>query len=529
MRRFSLVITATLLLCTLSGSGIAQHGGHPQAAHHAQRMHGAGEQAPQGTASAAGTASIPEPREFVTTHSVRADGKTLRYRAIASETYLRDDHGNPKASIFSTAYFRDGLVSDSESRPLTFIFNGGPGSSSVWLHLGAFGPRRLDLGADPLQGGAPPYRLEDNAHTLLTVSDLVFVDPVGTGYSRSLGDQQSSAYWGVDEDARCLAEFVRMFLTKHGRWQSPKYLAGESYGTIRASYLIRELSLSTLNGMPFNGVIFVSSAVDARLFLGGHPGNEIAYVTDLPTYAATAYYHDKLPSRPANLEPFLEEVRSFASNEYLTALFQGADLDATTRRAIASRLHQYTGLSEEYLLQSNLRVPSRRFLKELLRDRGETLGRLDTRFRGKDPDDVGEMVRWDPFQAGIAGPFVTAINGYLGGELAVDWQRQYEVFSAQANASWKRPLFGQHAFSGYLYAVEPIAQAAAANKDFRIFVASGYHDLTTSFFGAEYTFRQSGIDPERVTLENYEGGHMMYLNESSLARLSRDLRAFIAG
>jgi carboxypeptidase C (cathepsin A) len=468
------------------------------------------------------------PKEFVTRHTLEIGGKTLRYRAVAGETFLKDDKGMPKASVFSVSYLLDGVDAPSK-RPITFLFNGGPGSTATWLHLGAFGPVRLDLGPDPVHTGSPPYVLRSNPHSLLDVSDLVFVDPVGTGYSHALGEGKDSDYWGVDEDSASMAEFIRAYLTRQRRWSSPKYLAGESYGTTRASVLVRDLALDVLDGVALNGVILLSAALDVRIFLSGAPGNDLAYATGLPTYAATAYYHDQLPEKPADLEAFLAEAREFAATEYLTALFRGDSISQADIAAVAAKLHRFTGLSEAYLRRSHLRVPADHFLKELLRDRGEVLAVHDTRFRGRDPDEAGEFVTWDPFLFGIAGPFVTSINSYLTDELKVEMGESYEVFAEGAGAAWKRPADQQRAFSGFLQTTDYLAQAAATNRDFRVFVASGYHDLTTTFYGVEHTFQHSGIPRRRITLKNYFGGHMMYLHEASLAALSADIRAFIRG
>ena len=484
--------------------------------------------APQAAAQeGAATAAPPEPKEFVTAHKIEIGGKSLAYSAIASETLLRGDDGQAEASIFSIGYHLDG-VEDPAKRPITFLFNGGPGSSAVWLHLGAFGPRQLDLGRDPLDAGGPPYKLRDNRHSPFDVTDLVFVDPVGTGYSRALGDGNDSDYWGVDEDSAAMAAFIRKYLARHGRWNSPKYMAAESYGTIRASLVLRDLQLDPLEGVPFNGVILISAALDVRIFMIGIPGNDLAYVTALPTYAATAYYHDQLPEKPADLEAFLDEVREFASTEYLMALFEGDSLPEERQASLATKLHRYTGISEEYYRRANLRVGARRFVKELLRGRGETLAIHDTRFRGQDPDDAGETVAWDPFLTAISGPFTTSINSYLAGELEVSGMEDgYEVF-VPVGSTWKRGQNDRFVFSGFLHTTPNVAQCAATNRDFRVFVASGYHDLTTTFFGVEHTFDHSGIDKERITLRNYFGGHMMYLYEPSLEALAKDVRDFIA-
>ena len=468
-----------------------------------------------------------KPREFVTHHNAQIGKDVLNYTAVAGETILEDKAGTQKAAIFSISYIKEGSE-HPESRPITFLFNGGPGSSAVWLHLGAFGPRRIALPENPVNPGAPPYRLEDNPRTLLRFTDLVFVDPVGTGYSRALGGKADKDYWGVDEDAEILSDFIRAYITKNKRWNSPKYLGGESYGTLRASVLIRDLQLKLLDSVQFNGVILISNATDVRTFVNAGPGNELPYITDLPTFAATAHYHNALPQQPEDLNSFLREVEQFAGNEYVAALFKGDSLPEDQQNSIAEKLHRYTGLSAEYIKRAHNRIDRDRFLKELLRSRGQTVAVHDTRFLGKDPDDVGEAVETDPFLFGVTGPFVTMINNYLLEELNVKIDQPYVVFSLEANRSWKRASGSDHAFAGYLNTTSYFAQAAATNKDFRLFVASGLHDLTTTYFGSEYVFRHSGIDKSRLTLKTYFGGHMMYLHPASLEQLSTDIGVFSA-
>lgn len=467
----------------------------------------------------------PAVHEFVSHHKIEIGKEVLNYTAVAGEIILTDREGSPAASLFSISYFKDG-VTNAAARPITFLFNGGPGSSAVWLHLGAFGPQRLNLSSDPTNPGGPPYELRDNPHTLLRYSDLVFVDPIGTGYSRALGKAKAADYWGVDEDSASIAQFIRSFLTKNKRWNSPKYLTGESYGTIRASLLVRDLELRLLDSVALNGVILLSSAVDERTFITAGPANELPFVTNLPTYAATAAYHNALPEHPQDLDGFLKEARAFAGTEYLTALFMGDALPENQAREIARKLHHFTGLSEDYLIRSHLRVDAGRFLKELLRGRAQTLAEHDTRFLGKDPDEAGESVVYDPFLFGIAGPFVAAFNSYLV-TLDVKMDSPYITLSYEAGQSWKK---GSGRWSeGFLYTADNLAAAAVTNKDFRVFVASGLHDLTTSFFGTEYVFSHSGIPKDRITLRNYFGGHMMYLYEPSLEQMSADIGSFIAG
>ena len=472
-----------------------------------------------------GTTASPQAREFVTKHALPLDRRELKYTAVAGEIFLKDDHGKLTASVFSISYFKD--ADQPNRRPILFLFNGGPGSTAVWLHVAAFGPKRIALPEKPVVPSGPPFNLEPNLETLLWHCDLVFIDPIGTGYSRALGEARDEDFWGVDEDAESMAQFIRRYLTHHKRWNSPKFLAGESYATIRVSLLIRELHLKLLNNVAFNGVIFISTGTDVRVFLPADSGNELPFITNLPTYAATAYYHDALQDRPDDFKRFIREAESFAATDYLVALFQGHSISPERKREVAKRLSYFTGLSVEYLQRTNLRIDRRRFQKQLLRDRGQTIAAHDTRFIGRDPDSVGEFVEYDPFLPVTGGVLVSAVNAYLTDELQVDMSGPYKVFSVQANKTWKRPKDGAKVFSGFLNTTRYPAQAAANNAHFRIFVASGYHDLTTTFFGAKHIFHQSGINPRQVTLKNYEGGHMMYLHPQSRKQLSSDIAEFL--
>lgn len=481
--------------------------------------------APQTDAGTAAT-SAATPHEFITHHKISIGKDVLGYTAVAGETILKDRDGAPQASIFSISYFLEG-VANPVSRPLIFLFNGGPGSASVWLQLGAFGPRRVAFSDDPVNPGAPPYQLTDNPNTLLRFADLVFVDPVGTGYSRALGKKKDADYWGVDEDGASMAEFIRNYLTKNKRWNSPLYLAGESYGTIRASELVKNLELQILDSVTLDGVILLSTALDVRSFMPAGPANELPYVTNLPTLAATAYYHNALPEKPADLDKFLQETREFASTDYLTALFAGDSLSGQRAQQIAVKLNHFTGLSVEYILRSRLRIDAGRFLKELLRSRGQTLGYHDTRYLGKDPDDAGEAVTFDPFVFGTTGPFVVTMNSYLSTELDVKMEQPYKIFSLEANQTWKRAANNSAYSDGYLYTMDNLTQAAATNKDFRIFVANGIHDLATPFYATEYVFDHSGIPKDRITMRNYTGGHLMYMYTPSLQQMSSDIGVFL--
>ncbi len=487
-----------------------------------------------GTAMVAAQQAAPEapapefvPRRFVTEHRISIGKTDLSYTATAADTVLLDGDGKPKATIFSISYVKQPAEKASD-RPLLFLFNGGPGSSAMWLHIGAFGPKRLLLPDAAVNPGAPPYRVADNAHTLLRYADLVFVDPIGTGYSRALGKGRNADYWGMDEDSALIAAFIRRYLTANGRWNSPRYLVGESYGTIRVSMLIRDLELKLLDSVFFNGVVLIATATNPAVITQDGRGEELAYAISLPTLTATAYYHDALPEKPAELEPLLQEARAFAGSEYLTALFQGSALSASKEEAIVASLHRLTGLSPEYIRRSRLRIDPTRFVKELLRERARTLALHDTRFLGKDLDDAGENVALDPFLLGVTGPFVSAFNDYLAASLSVRVEEPYTVFSLEASETWKRSKEGQRLLAGFVNTTSSLAAAAATNKDFRVFVASGLHDLVTPFFGTEYVFRHSGIDSDRITLKNYFGGHMMYLYEPSLRQLSEDVGRFVS-
>jgi len=477
-------------------------------------------------AAAETTPKGPEPRElrFESEHSVDVGTGLLSYRVVAGTTFLRDEAGEPEAEFFTFAYE---LVPapDPARRPVTFAFNGGPGSASVWLHMGLLGPKLVQVPSDGEAAGAPPYPLADNPHTLLAVSDVVFIDPVGTGFSRVVGEGDSGDHWGVDEDARSVARFIRRWISENGRWASPKYILGESYGGIRGPLLVRELQ-SGFNAVALNGLVLVSPALDMEVVDG--QDNDAAYATVLPTYAATAWFHDALPERPADLGPFLDEVRAFAREEYVPALFAGRDLSSQRRDALVAKLHRYTGLSPEYLRRANLKVSTDRFRRELLRDRGLVVGRLDTRYTGTEADDVGEVPSGDPMGAGISGAYVAGFQHYLRTELGVTVDREYEVMSAEAGEAWKRPEEEWAAFQGYLDVAPALARGMADNPDLRVFIASGLYDIATTFFAAETNVARSTMDRGRVALHTYPAGHMMYVHHPTLVELARDVKAFVA-
>ena len=459
-------------------------------------------------------------RSSTTQHLVEIDGKRVAYTATAGTLVLRDEDGAAKASIFYIAYTRDG-VSDRARRPLTFSFNGGPGSSSVWLHLGLYGPRRV-LMDDEGRALPPPYRLVDNEYSLLDVSDFVFIDPVTTGYSRAAPGEDDGAFHGVEADIEAVGEFIRLYCTRNGRWSSPKFLAGESYGTTRAAGLVGHLQ--SRHGMYFNGVMLVSSILNfatARFDVG----NDLPYVLFLPTYTATAWYHKKLDAGlQADLGAALEQAETFALDTYAAALMRGDRLDAATRERVADQLARLTGLSPAFVRSANLRVRIDRFVKELQRDRKRTTGRLDSRFSGWDRDSAGEGYEFDPSYAAIQGPFTGTLNDYVREELKFESDIAYEILSGRV---WP---WSFDAENRYLNVAETLRSAMTQNPALQVYVASGYYDLATPYFATDYTFDHLGLPEDlrgNVRIGYYESGHMMYIHKPSLVQCREEMKAFI--
>jgi carboxypeptidase C (cathepsin A) len=465
-------------------------------------------------------ADMPAPIISVTRHTGQFGGASVAYTATARETYLKGEDGTPRASIYSTAYLKDGA---DPNRPITFLFNGGPGSASLWLHMGAFGPKRVVIPSDARDDGAPPYPIVDNPESLLDVTDIVFIDPVGTGFSRALGKTEAKEFWGVTKDAKSIAQFIRGWLSDNGRWNAPKFLGGESYGTTRSAAVAKELE-GSYNDVALNGIILISAILD----FGAQaevPGNEMAYVVNMPTMAATAWYHNKVANRPANLESFVAEARAFAGGEYLAVLTKGSALPAAERAAVRAKLARFSGLSETYLDRADLRVLPGRFYKELLRDRGRTVGRLDSRYLGVDADSAGETPDNDPSFYGIDGGYTAAFNSYARTTLNFKTERQYVTIGGVRDWDWSMEGDGKFYFNVAPY----LATALRENSGLRVFVAQGYYDFATPFFGAEYSLSRSGIPQDRIQFHYYDAGHMMYVRDEDRAKLTRDVRNFIKG
>lgn len=452
-----------------------------------------------------------------TTHQIVINGKPVDYKAIAGNLLLKDEKCESKASIFFISYTKEGTANLGE-RPVTFCFNGGPGSSSVWLHMGVFGPKRVFLNEN---GDAlPPYHLVDNEYSILDVTDLVFIDPVSTGFSRAIPPDDAKNYHGVEEDIKSISEFIRIYLTRYKRWDSPKFIAGESYGTTRAAglagYLHDHLFIYT------NGIVLVSSVLNFQS-IDFSAGNDLSYLLFLPTYTATAWYHKKLsPDLQADFLKTMQASRDFVNNEYATALFKGDLLPPAEKKRTVEKLSRFTGLSQEYIDRSNLRIEMHRFAKELLRDERRTVGRFDSRYKGIDADAVGERTEYDPSAEAIFGAFTSTFNHYVTNELKWTKENDYKILTNV------RP-WNYGADNQYLNVSETLRSVMTKNTYLRVFVGNGYYDLATPLFGTEYTFNHLGLDPtllSHVTMKNYEGGHMMYTYRPSLIKLKEDLAAF---
>jgi len=465
--------------------------------------------------------AVPEEKSVQSKHSLKIGGQEIKYTATAGTFLLKLEDGTPKASIFYVAYTKDD-VSDASQRPITFSFNGGPGSASVWLHLGLLGPRRVQMG-DAGSLLPPPYKLVDNEATLLDVSDLVFIDPVSTGYSRAVPGEAPKQFHGVEEDVESVAEFIRLYATRNKRWSSPKFLAGESYGTTRAAGLSGYLQQRF--GMYLNGIVLISTILNFET-AEFDAGNDLPYVLYLPTYTAIAWYHKKLPADlQDNLQKAVEESRKFAVGEYADALMTGDALSTSRRSEVAQKLARLTGLSPDYIDRTNLRIEIMRFTKELLRSERKTIGRIDGRFTGFDRDAAGETPEFDPSIAAIIGPYSGMLNDYVRNDLKFDSDLPYEVLTGRVRP-WNYAPYENR----YVNVAETLRKAMTQNPFLHVFVAKGYYDLATPFFAADYTFDHLDLDPslrKNLTSASYEAGHMMYVHSPSLLKLKQDIAKFI--
>jgi len=485
-----------------------------------------------------------KPKEVTTEGNVTIEGHALAYKAVAGTIILtgkEEKKDDPTASIFYVAYFKRDV--DSGKRPITFLYNGGPGSSTVWLHMGAFGPKRV-ITADDQHTPAAPYNLVNNDFSLLDASDLVFIDAPGAGFSRLLAvekdkdkeaaklKERAKEFYGVDQDAHAFAQFIGKFLSQYGRWNSPKYLFGESYGTTRSAVLANVLE--TEQNIDLNGVILLSQIlcftndIDVPQF---DPGVDQAYELGLPTFAATAWYHHKLPNQPKELKPFLAEVEKFAMTDYAVALNAGSTLEPERKKAIEEKLHEYTGLPVSYIDKANLRIYGGEFEKTLQDDTDTTTGRLDTRFSGPNMDPLDRDAAYDPQSAAISSAYVSAFNDYVRKQLKYGEDETFHVFGDVQPWNWQhQPPGANSPFPISTNVLPDLATAMKYNPQLHVLLTGGYYDLATPYFAAVYEMRHLPI-PARlqsnIEYAFYESGHMVYAHEASLKKIHDDVAGFI--
>jgi carboxypeptidase C (cathepsin A) len=509
IRLLSLVAAPLLIAATLTAQGRAGRGGGATTA--------------QVDPSAPATERFPAPPAVETTskteHEITINGKRIPYTATAGTLILKKDD-KPWASMFYVAYTRSD-VQDTSKRPITFSFNGGPGSASIWLHMGALGPRRVVMPPDGDQP-KPPYRLADNDDSVLDYSDIVFIDPVSTGYSRNAPGVNPADFHSFDGDLQSVAAFIQLYLVRSARWDSPKFLAGESYGTTRASALSQYL-LSTY-GIYLNGVTLISSVLNFET-ISFNAGNDLPYALYLPSYTATAWYHKKLPKDlQGDLEKAVGESRRFAANEYNVALMKGDKLTTAERAQVVKQLARLTGLSEQYVELTNLRIDIQRFCKELLRGERKTIGRYDSRIEGADLDAAGETPEYDPSYASVQGPFTAVFNEYIRKDLKYESDLTYEALTNKVRP-WSYGRFENR----YVNTAEMMREAMTQNPNMQVMIANGYYDLATPFFATEYTVNHLGLEPSasnHVGLTYCEAGHMLYTKKACLDNLHKSMADF---
>ncbi|MFZ0552584.1 MAG: hypothetical protein WAM21_17415 [Steroidobacteraceae bacterium] len=478
-----------------------------------------------------GKSSAPAAVQSVTQGSVTVGGSRIDYVATAGTIILKNDRGQPTGSMFYVAYVKSG-VKDEGQRPVTFFYNGGPGSSSMWLHMGAFGPVRV-VTSDHTHTPAAPYKMVTNEYSLLDVTDEVFIDAMSTGYSSIIGKDKGGAggpkdFYGIDPDVASFAQFITRYLSASDRWNSPKYIYGESYGTLRSAALVDYLG--ERDSMDINGVI-LQSTVLSHLTNRFWANNDVPYEVFLPTYAATAWYHHRLPNQPSDLQPFLQQVEQFALNDYAEALNAGNSLSTDQFNAVAEKLHEYTGLSTAYIEKADLRITDEEFFKQLLADQNETVGRLDSRFAGPSLDPLSEGALYDPQSAAISSAYAAAFNTYAHKTLKFGQDRSYLVEGSvrpwslvHVDPLTRRPQ------DGFASVAVDLAQAMKRNPDLQILAQNGYYDLATPYFGTVYIMNHLAIPPalrSHIHMEFYDSGHMIYVHAPALKKLHDTTAAFI--
>ncbi len=473
--------------------------------------------------------TLPKAEVFTTMQSVNIDGKTIYLTAQAGTFEVRDENNKPLALMGHTFYTKgDKNDMAARRRPIVFAYNGGPGSSSYWLHMGILGPKRIVVN-DPEYTPAAPYQIVNNNYSILDVADLVMIDPVGTGLSVPLGKAKFKDFWGVDQDIKSLSLFITQFLIANDRMNSPKYLLGESYGTFRNAGLMNRL----LNeGIAMNGVIMVSAVFDLRTLLFP-PNDDLPYIVHFPTYAATAWYHDMVADKPENVYAFLDDVRKFTEEEYTPALFKGDQLSEGDKQAIASKLAGYTGTSADYWVKADLRVTASEFFAEFLRDKGEVVGRLDSRFRGINQDLLSQEGSHDPQSAAISPAYTAGFLDYLYRTLKVDKSLNYATSAYGRKGfewDWKHAGNDRWGTQAAVNTGNDMAQALSRDPNMKVLILNGIYDIATVFYGVEHSINHLGLTSEikdHIIMKYYEAGHMMYTHPPSMAQFKKDVADFI--
>lgn len=469
--------------------------------------------------------SMPEAKVYTSQQRVTIDGKNIELEATAGTMKLRDENNEPIALFGFTSYMKK---NPEPNRPIMFAYNGGPGSSSFWLHMGVLGPTRIVVN-DPEYTPAAPYQLVNNEYSLLDVADLVMIDPVGTGLSVPIGKAKFKDFWGVDQDIRSISLFITQFLINHNRMNAPKFLLGESYGTFRNAgvmdYLLNQ-------GIALNGVIMVSAVFDLRTLLFP-PDDDMPYIVNFPTYAATAWYHQKVPRRHGDVYLFLDEVRKFTENEYLPALFKGSRLTKEEKESMAKQLASYAGCSPDFWMKANLRVTNSEFYAELLRESGQIVGRLDARFKGTNQDLLAKDGDYDPQSAAISPAYITGFLDYFHTTLGVSKEEMYTVTAGRRKGfAWDWSHVGNQAWNtqAAINTGPDMARALSRDPNMKVLILNGIYDIATVFYGVEHSIDHLGLTPEaraNIIMKYYEAGHMMYTHEPSIKKFRTDVKAFM--
>jgi carboxypeptidase C (cathepsin A) len=468
---------------------------------------------------------IPLGQIFKSNQSVTIDGTTIDLATETGTVQLRDENDKPIALFGFTHYKKEG---SNEDRPIVFAFNGGPLSASLWLHFGALGPKRVEIN-DPDYTKPAPYKVVNNEFSILDKADLVMIDPIGVGFSKPIGESKWEDFWGVDQDIRSIGLFIEQFIIRAEKFNSPKYLLGESYGTFRNAGLVKHLQDK---GIAMNGVIMVSAVFELQHLLFG-PGDDVSYLIHFPTYASTAWYHDKVKDKDESLEAFLMDVRSFTENEYAPALLKGDQLSQVEKEGVAQKLADFSGLSQDFWLKADLRVTNGEYFQELLRVDGQTVGRLDSRFSGVNEDLLAQFASTDPFFDALSSPYTSAFKDYLYNDLNVSKELTYTTSaSSREGFKWDWNHGGNVIWNAQV-AVSTLPDMTAAmkrNPNLKILILNGYFDLATVFYGVEYSINHMGLDAElkkNIIMKYYEAGHMMYTHKPSMEKFKKDVDEFI--